>query len=148
MHHLSNSFIKEEPKTKIKGKLYFSFSIVFSHKTRTYQCEKESDYKKWITIINTVTGYEDLNSSYTIGEILGRGNFGVVKGCTNKLTGQEAAIKIIDKDKLTTAKLLLMRNEIEILKICQHPNIIKMYDVLENQRYIYISIFIHNIFIL
>jgi len=34
--------------------------------------------------------------------------------------------------------LELVRTEIEILKICQHPNIIKLYDIFENLDYIYI----------
>ena len=34
--------------------------------------------------------------------------------------------------------LELMRTEIEILKICQHPNIIQLYDVFENTDYFYI----------
>jgi len=33
----------------------------------------------------------------------------------------------------------LVRAEIEILKVCQHPNIIRIYDVFENLDYIYIS---------
>lgn len=35
--------------------------------------------------------------------------------------------------------LEMARTEIEIMKICQHPNIIQLYDVFENIEYIYIS---------
>lgn len=35
--------------------------------------------------------------------------------------------------------LEMARTEIEIMKICQHPNIIQLYDVFENIDYIYIS---------
>ena len=31
----------------------------------------------------------------------------------------------------------LVKEEIDILKIGQHPNIIKLYDVFENENYIY-----------
>ena len=34
--------------------------------------------------------------------------------------------------------LELVRTEIEILKICQHPNIIKLYETFENSEYFYI----------
>ncbi len=33
----------------------------------------------------------------------------------------------------------MARTEIEIMKISQHPNIIRLYDVFENIDYIYIS---------
>lgn len=34
--------------------------------------------------------------------------------------------------------LELLKREIEVLKLCQHPSIIRFYDVFENQDYIYI----------
>jgi len=39
---------------------------------------------------------------------------------------------------MSTEDLELLKREIEILKICQHPNIIRMLDIFENQEYIYI----------
>lgn len=33
----------------------------------------------------------------------------------------------------------LQKREIEVLKICQHPNIIRLLDVFENPEYIYIG---------
>jgi serine/threonine protein kinase len=39
---------------------------------------------------------------------------------------------------MTNQDLELVRTEIEILKICQHPNIIQLYDVFENLDYFYI----------
>lgn len=37
----------------------------------------------------------------------------------------------------------MARTEIEIMKISQHPNIIRLYDVFENVDYIYISKLLH-----
>ena len=62
-----------------------------------------------------------------------------------KANKREAAIKIINKKNIKLEELQLARTEIEILKMCQHPNIIRLYDVLENHLYIYISMF-HIIF--
>ena len=39
---------------------------------------------------------------------------------------------------MDTNDLELVRAEIEILKICQHPNIIKLYDIFETPEYFYI----------
>ena len=41
---------------------------------------------------------------------------------------------------MDSSDLELVRTEIEILKICQHPYIIKLYDVFENIDYIYIAL--------
>jgi serine/threonine protein kinase len=43
------------------------------------------------------------------------------------------------KSQMTPQDVELVKREIEILKICQHPNIIRLLDVFENQDYIYIG---------
>lgn len=57
---------------------------------------------------------------------------------SHKKTGEKVAIKIIKKVNMTQRVLDLQRNEIEVLKMCQHPNIVKMIDVFENPDYIFI----------
>ncbi len=39
---------------------------------------------------------------YTFGEVLGKGSFGVVHEVTNRLTGERFAVKIVNKDKVST----------------------------------------------
>lgn len=45
----------------------------------------------------------------------------------------------MNKKDMTVQDLELVKTEIEILKVCQHPNIIRLYDVFENVDFIYIS---------
>lgn len=42
---------------------------------------------------------------------------------------------------MSLKELELQKREIEVLKICQHPNIIRLIDVFENPEYIYIGKF-------
>ena len=48
------------------------------------------------------------------------------------------AIKCIKKKEMNNRELELQRREIEVLKLCQHKNIIKLLDVFESQEYFYI----------
>lgn len=57
----------------------------------------------------------------------------------HKETGKKVAIKIINKMNMSMEDLELLKTEIEILKIGQHPNIIRLYDVFEKINFIYIS---------
>jgi 5'-AMP-activated protein kinase catalytic alpha subunit len=57
----------------------------------------------------------------------------------HKESGRKVAIKIIDKKEMSIEDLELLKSEIEILKICQHPNIIRLYDVFDKINHIYIS---------
>jgi serine/threonine protein kinase len=45
----------------------------------------------------------------------------------------------MNKKEMSMHDLELVKTEIEILKICQQPNIIQLYDVFENIDYIYIG---------
>jgi len=57
----------------------------------------------------------------------------------HKKSGRKVAVKIMSKKDMTIKDLELVKTEIEILKICQHPNAIRLYDVFENLEFIYIS---------
>ena len=69
---------------------------------------------------------------------MGEGKYGVVNQARHKQTGQEVAVKIVKKKDLSLNDLELLKREIEVLKVCQHPTIYKMYDVFENEVKIFI----------
>lgn len=73
---------------------------------------------------------------YEFGETIGRGQFGKIKKCKNKNTNETVAIKIIKKDKVESQELLL--REVNIMKLCKHPHIVKCYDFMETEKYYYI----------
>lgn len=59
-------------------------------------------------------------------------------------TKTKTAIKIINKKDMKSKDKELIQTEIEILKICQHPNIIRLYDIFENLEYIFIGKIIYK----
>ena len=138
MHNLSGLFIKVEEAKMFDNKKYFCFSVVYPAKTRMYYCDDEKQYKEWIDNLKKATGYTNLLDIYDVKEKLGNGKFGLVKLGINKHTKEKVAIKIMNKKKIDSSDIELMRTEIEILKIFQHPNIIRLYDIFENIDYIYI----------
>jgi serine/threonine protein kinase len=71
-------------------------------------------------------------------EVLGKGKFGLVRMAIHKNTKKSVAIKIMKKKDMNSQDIELMRREVEILKICQHPNIIRLLDIFENSDYIFI----------
>lgn len=74
----------------------------------------------------------EIEESYTITEELGRGAFSIVKKGKNKKTDQFVAIKIIEKKFVEKQDLMLLAREIEIMKRVNHPNVLKLYEVFEN----------------
>ena len=138
MHNLSGLFLKTEGLKEIKGRKMYCFSISFPSKNRVYYCDNETDYNNWVNALKKATGYTNLLDIYDIKQKLGKGKFGLVKLGINKETKQNVAVKIMNKNNMDSSDLELVRTEIEILKICQHPYIIKLYDIFENLDYIYI----------
>lgn len=139
LHNLSGVFIKEGQQIHHNEYHFWSFSLIFPNKTRIYLCDKEDEYKVWVSSIKQSTGYMNLNDTYTVKEKLGNGKFGIVRLGINKETEQKVAIKIMQKKNMSKVDMELVKNEIEILKICQHPNIIRLYDVYENSEDFYIG---------
>jgi len=67
---------------------------------------------------------------------LGHGHYGVVRRCQNRETGEFFAVKTIRKAKVR--RLEILRREIDILKTMDHPNIIKLIDVYEDDRFLHL----------
>jgi calcium-dependent protein kinase len=65
-----------------------------------------------------------------------RGGFSVVVKARHKITGKHVAIKIIDKKALGSEWETLKR-EITIMSKLNHPNIIELYDVFDENDHIY-----------
>ncbi|XP_073486694.1 serine/threonine-protein kinase DCLK3 [Aquarana catesbeiana] len=79
----------------------------------------------------------DVQINYEIGRTIGDGNFAVVKECRLQKTNEEYAMKIIDKAKLI-GKEDIIKNEVCIIKMLSHPNIVKLIDDFETDNEIYL----------
>lgn len=75
---------------------------------------------------------------YEIIKTLGKGNFAVVKLARHKVTKTQVAIKIIDKTRLDPSNLEKIYREVQIMKLLNHPHIIKLYQVMETKDMLYI----------
>ena len=140
MHNLIGVFIKDEPEEQLDSTtVLHPFSLIFpGNKPRTYYLLNKEEKTKWMDAIKKVIGYSNLFDFYDIKETLGKGKFGLVKAAHHKKTGKKVAVKVMSKKEMTVQDVELQRREIEILKMCQHPYIIRLLDIFENQDYIYI----------
>ncbi|KAH9675341.1 CDPK-related kinase 7 [Citrus sinensis] len=80
---------------------------------------------------------------YELGEEVGRGHFGYTcsaKAKKGSLKGQDVAVKVIPKSKMTTAIAIEdVRREVKILRaLTGHKNLVQFYDAYEDDDNIYI----------
>ena len=81
----------------------------------------------------------DKLSNYTFLKTIGKGTFGKVKLGIHKPTGEQVAIKILEKSKIQNKRdLERIEKEIKYLKLFNHPNIVKIYEIIEDDTNFYI----------
>jgi len=76
--------------------------------------------------------------NYVFQKTVGEGNFAKVKLAKHKLTGVEVAIKIIDKTRIDEKKLGKLYREVKIMKLLNHPNIVKLFEVIETKNTLFL----------
>ncbi|KAF9689396.1 hypothetical protein SADUNF_Sadunf01G0087900 [Salix dunnii] len=82
----------------------------------------------------------NLKDQYVLGEQLGWGQFGIIRACSDKLTGEVLACKSIAKDRLVTLNdVLSVKLEIEIMsRLSGHPNVVNLKAVYEEDAYVHL----------
>ncbi|KAI3981435.1 hypothetical protein MKX01_036820 [Papaver californicum] len=89
-------------------------------------------------------GYnKNFGAKYELGKEVGRGHFGHTCSAKVKkgdLKGQQVAVKIISKSKMTTPiSIEDVRREVKILKsLAGHTNLVKFYDACEDSNNVYV----------
>ncbi|XP_072543783.1 serine/threonine-protein kinase MARK2 isoform X8 [Salminus brasiliensis] len=76
--------------------------------------------------------------NYRLLKTIGKGNFAKVKLARHILTGKEVAVKIIDKTQLNSSSLQKLFREVRIMKLLNHPNIVKLFEVIETEKTLYL----------
>nr|XP_029489915.1 SNF-related serine/threonine-protein kinase-like isoform X1 [Oncorhynchus nerka]XP_029489917.1 SNF-related serine/threonine-protein kinase-like isoform X1 [Oncorhynchus nerka] len=84
-------------------------------------------------------GYEGkIAGLYDLDRTLGKGHFAVVKLARHVFTGQLVAVKVIDKTKLDTMATGHLLQEVRCMKLVQHPNVVRLYEVIDTATKLYL----------
>eukprot|EP01112_Ceratiomyxa_fruticulosa_P005304 TRINITY_DN1591_c0_g1_i1.p1 TRINITY_DN1591_c0_g1~~TRINITY_DN1591_c0_g1_i1.p1 ORF type:complete len:757 (+),score=155.94 TRINITY_DN1591_c0_g1_i1:1797-4067(+) len=77
---------------------------------------------------------------FILGKTLGTGATGKVKLGFHKETGFKVAVKIIAKEMLISRPSMRKKveREIVVMKVVDHPNVLRLYDVYETSRYLFL----------
>ncbi|XP_014030433.1 serine/threonine-protein kinase BRSK2 isoform X2 [Salmo salar] len=82
--------------------------------------------------------YMNYVGPYRLEKTLGKGQTGLVKLGIHCVTCQKVAVKIVNREKLSESVLMKVEREIAILKLIEHPHVLKLHDVYENKKYLYL----------
>ncbi|KAD6796090.1 hypothetical protein E3N88_06986 [Mikania micrantha] len=87
-------------------------------------------------------GYlKDFDQRYSIGKLLGHGQFGYTYVATDKANGDRVAVKKIDKNKMILPVAVEdVKREVKILQaLSGHENVVQFYNAFEDDSYVYIA---------
>lgn len=73
-----------------------------------------------------------IEQTYKICEILGQGGFSIVRKAVHIEENRERAVKMISKTSISSSQMLEVQQESEILKNFDHPNIIRIIEIIED----------------
>ena len=77
--------------------------------------------------------------NYEVLEVIGKGGYGEVKKVRHKELDVVRALKVIKKSRYkSAAELKMIKNEISIMKVVDHPSIVKLYEFFEDDENFYI----------
>ncbi|XP_027330506.1 CBL-interacting serine/threonine-protein kinase 3-like isoform X5 [Abrus precatorius] len=76
---------------------------------------------------------------YEVGRTIGEGTFAKVKFARNSETGENVALKILDKEKVLKHKMAeQIRREVATMKLIKHPHVVRLFEVMGSKTKIYI----------
>ena len=75
----------------------------------------------------------DITQLYEVVKKIGEGSFGKIYKVKNKQSGDIRAMKQIMKNKIPNIEKF--QNEIRILAMVDHPNIVRLFEVIEDDKY-------------
>lgn len=83
---------------------------------------------------------QSIHNYYQFIKVLGHGQFGTVREAVKKSAvpnSKTYAIKSISKEKVQK-KFNLMKRELEALSLIDHPNIVRLYEIYEDEKYLHL----------
>ncbi|XXG74981.1 hypothetical protein AAC387_Pa07g3577 [Persea americana] len=86
-------------------------------------------------------GYDkDFDSKYSIGKLLGHGQFGYTYVATDRASGDRVAVKKIEKNKMILPIAVEdVKREVKILQaLTGHENVVQFHNAFEDDSYVYI----------
>mmetsp|Transcript_5560 Transcript_5560/g.5074 ORF Transcript_5560/g.5074 Transcript_5560/m.5074 type:complete len:112 (+) Transcript_5560:163-498(+) len=76
--------------------------------------------------------------NYKVEKLLGQGGFGEVKLCIHKINGEQRACKFMRKENMSAKEKKWFENEISILRTLDHPNIVRLYEIYQDDLKYYL----------
>ncbi|CAG9334920.1 unnamed protein product [Blepharisma stoltei] len=129
----------------IIGDYYVSkkFGISISHESSSYNeinlwFDSREERDEWIKLLEIAAKTRKFKEYYELKEKIGHGRFSDVHIVIEHSTNQKYAVKIITKARLTHNEAEMLRSEIAIMRLLDHPGVIQLKEVFDTKKHMLI----------
>ena len=130
---ICDDFVSDEEDTKNDDN-----QVSFTQRAKDFDFKKlfaEFVIKKDMYVFSKESSLE---KDYELWEELGRGAYGIVYKAIHKTTGKERAVKQIPKAQIKKNQYKRFINEVTALKQLDHHNVVKLFEVYEENSHVYL----------
>jgi serine/threonine protein kinase len=110
--------------------------IKMSHRVEGFVADSPELYKTWYDALFSASN-KSIKDYYGFVKVLGEGHFGRVLLAKDRRTGEKFAVKVIKKDKSEVRNATLIQRELEILRLVNHKNIVRLFDLFDTTDKLY-----------
>ena len=103
-----------------------------------FWCGEKGERDEWVQRLEVAAKARRIEEYYEIKERLGTGKFSDVYAAVELQTDFRWAIKMVDKKRLNEAEKEMLRSEIAIMRLLNHPNVVEMKEVFEDKNKMYV----------
>jgi len=103
----------------------------------SFFAESDADFKSWTDAIRKATS-RSISDFYKMGKVLGEGGFAQVMEGWDRDSAERFAIKVIKKREYNPYEMEFVLREMNIMKSINHPNIVRTYDIFDNDHTLHI----------
>lgn len=110
--------------------------IMASHRVEGFVAESRNEYFEWFNVLKAASE-KSIKDYYGFVKVLGEGHFGRVLLAKDRRTKESFAVKVIRKDKTEVRNATLIQREMDILRLVDHKNIVRLYDLFDTESKLY-----------
>eukprot|EP00171_Calliarthron_tuberculosum_P009195 IDg9195t1 len=107
-----------------------------AHRTDTFITDNLAEYNDWYPVLKAASE-KSIKDYYGFVKVLGEGHFGKVLLGRDHRTGESFAVKVIRKNKKEVRSAQLIQREMDILRLVNHKNIVRLYDLFDTESKLY-----------
>ena len=128
------------PSNALKYKDHFKIRLIKNMIFTDLWTKDASVFREWEKHLSKIMVLANFHEKYNTIRLIGKGSFAKVYMIEDKITKEKFALKAFNKERILSKKegKPALMNEVSILRMLDHPNIMKLLEIHESKNSVYL----------